>query len=60
MFLTFWYTILCYSLVFSVKKKNFTSKRKTIFCQAALFFSVLCRMDIIYDLIIYQSSITMH
>ena len=33
--LTFQYVILCYSSVSSVKKRNYTSKGKTILSQAA-------------------------
>ena len=38
--LSFWYTILCYSSVSSVKKRNFTSKGNTTFSQATWFFFV--------------------
>ena len=61
-FLPFWYTILCYSSVSSVKKRNFTSKGKTILSQAAwFFFRILCRMGIYFKkLVIYQNGITMN
>ena len=61
MFLPFQYTILCYSSVSSVKKRNFMSKGKTILSQAAYFFRILCLMDIYFKrLVIYQSGITMN
>ena len=62
MFLPFWYTILSYSLVSSVEKRNFLSKGKTILSQAAWFsFRILCRMDLHFKrLIIYQSGSTMN
>ena len=58
MHLSFWYTILCYSSVSSVKKRNFTSKGNTIFSQAAwFFFRILCRMDIYFKRLEYKQHI---
>ena len=52
----------CYSLVSSVKKRNFMLKGKLILSQAAwLFFRILCQMHIFFKrLIIYQNGITVN